>query len=273
MVTKHYEEVGTFSNLKEILNYLLDLRLPGKKEIMNEFWSFRGQRDATWNLSIAPRSTANQNNRDIHFECIEQYKRRMINHEDLDYDFYDKNPWWWLFYAKHHHLYTRLLDWSSNPLVAIYFAVENILSEGNDDKEGAVWALKVNQEHFCTAKELWENNEKIDPTTGKILDKDGNYIRDINDEEWIMVNPESLTKRIILQSSKFTYHPGDKPRAIDEIHRRPGEELKKIKIKPEHCNDIRRRLGIMNVHHASLFPSPTGIAHFINSEWPDIARY
>jgi predicted NBD/HSP70 family sugar kinase len=157
--------------------------------------------------------------------------------------------------------------------VAIYFAVENILSKENDNKGGAVWALKVDKEHFCTAKELWENNEKKDPASGKILDKDGNYLRGMVDDEWFMVNPEPVTHRIDLQSGKFTYHTGDKPRAIDDIPRRTGERLIKLSIKNECSADIRRRLGIMNIHHASLFPSPTGVAHFVNSEWPDIARY
>jgi hypothetical protein len=42
----------------------------------------------------------------------------------------------WLFLAQHYGLPTRLLDWSENPLVAVYFAVQEC-----PDVDGCVWAL------------------------------------------------------------------------------------------------------------------------------------
>jgi hypothetical protein len=95
----------------------------------------------------------------------------------------------------------------------------------------------------------------------------------MDEKDWFMINPDPVTQRIVLQSGKFTYHTGNEPRSIDEMERRPGEELIKIKINPKGNANIRKRLGIMNIHHASLFPSPTGIAFFVNSEWPVIAKY
>jgi len=269
--------IATCDNLDDILNHLLELRLSGKKENLNEYWSFRGQRNKDWNLAITPRTDSTESFN--YEENLYQYQKRMLNDRTLDY-MIEKNPWWWLFHAKHHRLHTRLLDWTSNPLVAIYFAVENILSaqhipEGDlKSTDSAVYALKVNQVHFFPVEKEWTKHEDeyINPVTGEVENKINGTKREMNENEWIMVNPGHTTPRITIQSSKFTYHPGKNPTPIDLMDRRKDEELLMIIIKSSTIPKIRKQLGIMNIHHASLFPNPTGVALFLNEEWPEITK-
>jgi hypothetical protein len=289
----NYEESKEpVANLESLIEFLLNLRLPSDSST-NEFWSFRGQRDSNWMLGIEPHDpNIRENKKADYSKCFLQYKKRMLNERKLDY-LNVKNPWWWLFYAKHHNLHTKLLDWTSNPLVAIYFAVENILSEKTGNKNntgGSVWALKVSKENFRSAEDLWpeygKTKKQLDPSSGKLYPLSSINCRypfyekldpskgeNMDDADWFMINPEPVTSRIVYQSGKFSYHPGEKQIPIDQLERRKGECLIKINIQKEKNDEIRKKLGIMNIHHASLFPSPTGIANFVNYEWPDIAKY
>ena len=56
------------------------------------------------------------------------------------------SAWNWLAIAQHHGLPTRLLDWSRNPLVAAFFAVERA-----HDDDSVVYAFKYNK-HVDTEK-------------------------------------------------------------------------------------------------------------------------
>ncbi len=211
-------------------------------------WSFRGQRNKEWNLKPHVINPCDLD------RCLEQFKKRTMEvghprHVPED------NEWRWLYHARHHGLKTRLLDWTTNPLVAIYFAVENINSQYKDDSKcGAVWALKVNPDNF---------RDPEDP---------GCEQKPADVKDWFMVNPLPVTPRLARQSGKFTYHP--KLEGLDLTRRRPKEELVKITFREkgkQTALDIRKQLGILNVHHAALFPDHDGIARFVDQEWVNIA--
>jgi FRG domain len=233
-------ELQHAEDLVSALKICLDLRSDG-------FWSFRGQRDPTWPLRLHGEEEVDDLDK-----LFNEFRRRCMEFPPPHF-VEEEREWRWLFFAQHHRLKTRLLDWTKDPLVAIYFAVEDIISKGKDCSPGAVWALQVHSGHFKREYQL-----RVPP----------------DETEWIMVNPPPVTARLARQSGLFTYHPGRDCRvALSELPRRPGEKLIKIDFpgSTEVTKHIREQLGILNVHHGSLFPDPQGIAEFVNLEWPPIA--
>lgn len=49
------------------------------------------------------------------------------------------SEWEWMFLMRHHGSPSRLLDWSENPLVGLFFATQP--DEENADDDGALWCL------------------------------------------------------------------------------------------------------------------------------------
>jgi hypothetical protein len=109
----------------------------------------------------------------------------------------------WLCYAQHFNVPTRLLDFTSNPLVALYFACKDLKS-----KDGAVWLFNsklYNSQVIHLIKERDGTSEaKIEIITNKLLDMVNGTEPSISTPIYpIAFEPYYIDARMSAQSSRF----------------------------------------------------------------------
>jgi hypothetical protein len=155
----------------------------------------------------------------------------------------------WLAVAQHHGLPTRLLDWSLNPLVALWFAVNKTLPDKDD---GVLWAYKPPDD---TLVNLLNSSEEPDP-----FDIDRIYV----------YYPQHEDLRIRAQTGIFTIHCRKKqseqfvPLEETNIYK---DTLTKFLIPAESFDGIKNSLMHCGVHAASLMPDLDGLAAYIISKF------
>jgi hypothetical protein len=213
-------------------------------------WIYRGQPDVTWDL-IPKAGRVDYFNRsweemharwhkhwDLH--RFEMWRREAVACSEA----LPENDLECLAYAQHYGLATRLLDWSRNPLVALYFAAET-----HPSLDGAV--LCHFSEHIVSEDQTFDTIADVRQYSARPIDR-----------------------RILVQDAVFTYHPKPEVPLLpgppsSELYARflpDGVNLVRFLVPSKAKEAILKELSDIAVNRKSLFPDLEGLSHFLNWE-------
>lgn len=237
--TKIKIPVTKIDSLPEYLQHITE-QCTGERNVL-----FRGHTDATWQLKpkiarLPLRARFSLPNAEV--EMLRDFKRQALPHLTREL----RNDWDWLALAQHHGLPTRLLDWTTNALVALWFAIERPPVK---DRSGAVWIFFGKQVDYADEEQA---NGPFDA------------------DRTLIFRPRHLTPRIIAQSGWFTVHRFILSRrgfVPLEHNSRQNVRLQKIEIPCRYFPSLREDLSRCGLHAGALFSDLNGISKQLTWEF------
>ena len=220
---------------------------------------YRGQKD-DFPLYSKLFRLVNEKKRIKEFYTIEKvifqkFKKRAL---DFDKNISQYNDWEILSIGQHYGLPTRFLDWTSNPLIALWFAFENEKKVKENEDYRIVWGIVVENEYRV-------NFEKDNPFNERFIK---------------VFQPNDIDNRISSQNSWFSIQSielfGAGGDGLPVINRNESlnemEEFEFQLVRFLFPNSLRKKilneLNEMGINYFTLFNDLTGLSK--NIEWEEI---
>jgi hypothetical protein len=215
------------------------------------FW-FRGHADLSWTLTPSALRYKRETERDKALNLLSTFKRFV--EMKLKRPPAPDDELKWVQLAQHYGLPTRLLDWTDNAAIALYFACLRL------SKNGLVFILNP-----------VDLNKEVDSMRPRVFDvnKDSDLIRDYlqltgrrdpkNGRGTIAIHPTWNSERIMLQRGAFTLH-GSK---VFTLTGKQAPSLVYVPILKKFKKTLLNELERFGVSEMSIFPEPEHVCSFL----------
>lgn len=224
-------------------------------ERTQRYW-FRGHGSANWSLTPSALRHSSEKKRTTALEAIDSFKRLAATkirdapppNDDLQ----------WIQIGRHYGLPTRLLDWTENAAIGLYFACEHVIEDGKE-QDGLTFIL-----------DPIELNVIVDRTRPRILDayRDADLIMPYFELKGrstprgrpsIALDPVWNSERLVLQKGKFTLHGAGE----FALSTKQAPSLVALAVLSEDKDALLNELQTIGIDEMSIFPEPEHVCSYI----------
>ena len=236
------------TTLSDIFGFVKDLNAASSS------WIFRGQADSSWGLhpKIGRDEFLTNYSWFNYLGHFNEWVRTAENYMNLP-----ENEWAKLALAQHYGLATHYLDWTTNPFIALFFALTD-----KREKDGMVFAFETSDIEYLPHASI-KLSDQIDP-----MEQLEN--RSTRTEVWLC-RLKPTNGRIVNQNSVLTFHPYPQKDFRDCRISSDGNKAKvlSLEIASKSKPKILEELYQFGVNYKAVFPDIEGLTKQINSDMLD----
>jgi FRG domain len=173
-----------------------------------------------------------------------------------------------LFLMQHYGIPTRLFDWTENPFIALFFALENARQErAGEEKEATVWLLDPIKLNTIA----YSNRANADRIYGAYADELGAYQPSQDSKKVSMLHPLAIhgvhnSQRIVAQRGSFTIFGRDTT-AMNQSAKLSGPNgvVKQVRIAATAKREMFKDLYNIGVADSVVYPDLDGLGREIRN--------
>lgn len=271
-IIESLQDVGTISTYLARCNYLRELWIEsgaclGDEELL---W-YRAQPEES--LGLVPKLYRPEYRRPNEAEIRQEFQSRATQ---LMEGRLPQTKYEWYFLMQHYGAPTRLLDWTENPLVALYFAVRTLRDPRDADRKSnpVVWVLNP---WWLNSRLRFKNNAFVEGPILPDWNEANRYLRDLERAFELesdstaqlpaAIEPPYVDRRLAAQASRFVIFGRTRDLSKIRAVRHKDCRLAKIVIQRRARGTLLTELERMGTTETTLFLDLEHLCKDIARRW------